>query len=207
VPAAQQRRALKLIIDNSFNEQAFGLTPDLVRHLGKEYWWDNAGMSELMADPSYTVHDIVGGVQATALTFVMNPGTLRRVYDNEYRTAGQKDMLTLAEVVTTVTDAVWSDATKAKSGSYSAASPMISSFRRNLQREHADRLISLALADRTTSPAMRTISALAAQELRRVEGAAAKAADASPDPYTSALLADVRTRIARALDAAYVVTR
>ncbi|HZW11017.1 MAG TPA: zinc-dependent metalloprotease [Phycisphaerales bacterium] len=207
VPAAQQRRALRLIIDNSFNEQAYGLTPDLVRHLGKEYWWDNAGMSELMADPSYTVHDMIGGVQATALTFVMNPGTLRRVYDNEFRTAGQKDMLTLAEVVNTVTEAVWSDASNAKGGSYTAANPLLSSFRRNLQREHADRLISLALSDRTTSPAMRTISALAAQELRRVDQAAAHAADASPDPYTAAHLADVRTRIAKALDATYVVTR
>ncbi|MBK7403488.1 MAG: zinc-dependent metalloprotease [Phycisphaerales bacterium] len=207
VPASQQRRALKLIIDNSFNEDSFGLTPDLVRHMGKEYWWDNAGTSELMADPSFTVHDLIGGVQATALTFVMNPGTLRRVYDNEYRTQGQKDAITLAEVVDTITDSVWSECDGAKAGSYSAATPMISSFRRNLQREHADRLISLALADRTTSPAMRTISALATQELGRIDKAAEKAAGCNPDPYTAAHLGDIRTRISKAMDAAYVVTR
>ncbi len=207
VPAAQQRRALQLIIDNGFRAESLGFTPELVRHLGKEYWWDDAGTSELMADPSYTVHDTIGGIQATALSFAMNPGTLRRVYDNEFRTAGQNDVLTLAEVVTTVTNAVWGDAAKARSGSYSAASPMFSSFERNLQREHADRLITLALMDRTTSPAMRTISTLAAQELRRVNDVAGKAAGASPDPYTAAHLADVQTRIAKALDAAYVVTR
>lgn len=207
VPAAEQRRALRLIIDNSFNEDAFGLSPELVRHFGKEYWWDNAGMSELMADPSYTVHDMIGGVQATAMTFVMNPGTLRRVYDNEFRTAGQKDAFTLAELVETVTDSVWNDMSEAKSGGHSASSPMISSFRRNLQREHVDRLITLALIDRTSSPSMRTIGALAAQELRRIDEVAAKAEGKSPDSYTAAHIADTRKRIAKAMDSAYVVTR
>lgn len=207
VPAAQQRRALQLIIDNSFDESAFGLTPDLVRHMGKEYWWDDAGINELMVDPSFTVHDMIGGVQATALTFIMNPGTLRRVYDNEFRTAGQDDSLTVAEVVDTVTDAVWSKAKNPKKGGYSATKPMLSSFERNLQREHTDRLVTLALMDRTTSPAMRTISTLATQELRRIDEVAAAAANASPDPYTAAHLADVQTRIGKALDAAYVVTR
>ncbi len=207
VPADQQRRALKLIIDNSFNEEAFGLTPDLVRHFGKEYWWDAAGTSEMMADPSFTVHDMIGGIQATAMTFVMNPGKLRRVYDNEYRTAGQKDAFTLAELVTTVTDAVWDGVASAKKGDYSATNQMVSSFDRNLQSEHADRLITLALMDRTTSPAMRTISALAAQELKRIDTAARKAQGGSPDPYTAAHLDAVRTRIAKAMDAAYVVNR
>lgn len=207
VPAAEQRRALRLIIDNSFNEQAFGLTPELVRHMGKEYWWDGAGRSELMADPSYTVHDMIGGVQATAMTLVMNPGTLRRVYDNEFRTAGQKDAFTLAELVETVTDSVWAPLATAEPGDHSATNQMVSSFQRNLQAEHAGRLITLALMDRTSSPAMRAISALAKQELKRIDELAAEAQKAGPDAYTAAHLADIRTRVAKAIEAAYVVTR
>ena len=207
VPADQQRKALRLIIDNAFDEAAFGLSPDLVKHFGKEYWWDPDGTDELMADPSFNVHDTVGGIQAAALTFVMNPGALRRVYDNEFRAAGDTNLLTVAELVSTLTNSVWSECLSPKSGSYSAASPMVSSFRRNLQREHADRLVTLALLDRTTSPAMRTISTLAVQELGRIKGAAEKAAGANPDPYTRAHLADVTTRIDRAMEAAYVVTR
>jgi hypothetical protein len=207
VPVTQQRRALKLIIDNSFNEDAFGLTPDLVRHMGKEYWWDDAGVDELMVDPSFTVHDMIGGVQATALTMVLNPGTLRRVYDNEFRTAGQDNMFTLAEVVDTVTDAVWTSAKDAKKSDYSATSPMLTSFERNLQREHVDRLITLSLLDRTTSPSMRTISSLATQELTQIGQYAQNAAGASPDTYTAAHLADVLTRINKANEAAYVVNR
>lgn len=207
VPAAQQRRALKLIIDNSFHEDAYGLTPDLVRHMGKEYWWDPAGTSELMADPSYTVHDTISGVQATALSMVMNPGTLRRVYDNEFRTSGQKEMFTLAELVDTVGNAVWASAKDAKKGDHSPSEPLISSFDRNLQREHTDRLITLALIDRTSSPAMRTISALATEELKNIDKIVTKAADAGPDAYTAAHLDDIHTRITKALDAAYVVNR
>ena len=201
VPAEQQRRALQLIIDNTFEDDAYGLTPELIRHLGKEYWYDPAGMNELMADPSFTAHDLVGGVQAAGLTMVMNPTTLRRVYDIEYRAADAEDVLTLAELMTTVTDAAWRELADSGSGAG------VSSFRRNLQREHVDRLITLALMDRTTSPSMRTISTLAKQELRRVDAMAQRAQRTKADPYTAAHLDDVRTRIAKAMDAAYVIGR
>ncbi len=206
VPAQKQRRALRIIIDNSFEDGALGLTPDLVRHMGKEYYWDPAGINELMGDPSMTVHDLVGAVQAFALTMAINPTTLRRVYDNEYRTAGQDDVFTLAELVTTVSDAAWRECAGAKKGSYDVGAPMISSFRRNLQREHADRMIDLALLD-TSGPALRTISTLATSELRRIDSMCERALAAGPDAYTSAHLQDVRESIGRALEAAYVIDR
>ena len=193
VPADEQRRALNLIMDCAFEDSAFGLTPELVRHMGKEYWWDDAGISELMADPSYTVHNLVAGVQGTGLSFIMNPTRLRRVYDNEFRAEGG-DTLTLAEVVRTVTDRVWSE--------LSEKQPAISSFRRSLQREHIERLTTLTLL-RSSDPTLRTISTLAAAELRRIDDMAEKIS--SDDAYVAAHLSDARTRIARALDAAYVV--
>jgi hypothetical protein len=198
VPAGEQRAAMNLIMDAAFEDAAFGLTPELVRHMGKEYWWDNSGISELMADPSLTIHDTIGGVQGTALTFLMNPTRLRRVYDNEFRTAGQDDRFTLNELVTGVTDRVWREC--------AAGEKEVSSFRRNLQREHTGRLITLALLE-SSSPSLRTISTLAAAELRRVDAMAEKALKASPEAYTKAHLEDARTRIARALDAAYVIGR
>ncbi len=195
-----------LVIDNAFEDEAFGLTPDLVRHLGREYWFDPAELDNLMDDPSYDVHDVVGGIQAVTLTLIMNPTKLRRIYDNEYRAQDAEDVLTLAEVVTTVTDAAWRECAEPTSRPYSAESPMISSFRRNLQREHVQRLIDLALLKDTPSPALRTISAMATQELRRIDAMTAKAQNGGPDPYTVAHLSDVRARIEKALDVAYVQT-
>ncbi len=191
VPVDKQRRALALVLENAFRDDVFGLSPELVRHLGKEYWWDSKGIDELLEDPSYTVHDTVGGVQATALSFLLNPTKLRRVYDNEYRTDA-KDELTMAELVGAVSEAVWT------------GTP--SSFRRNLQREHAERLIDLALLD-STSPSLRAISTLAANELRKVDSRAEQALGQMADAYAEAHLNDLRSRIAKALDAAYVIQR
>ena len=198
VPASEQRAAMNLIMDAAFEDAAFGLTPELVRHMGKEYWWDASGRAELMADPSLTIHDTIGGVQGTALTLLMNPTRLRRVYDNEFRTAGQSDAFTLNELVTTVTDRVWRECAE--------GAKEISSFRRNLQREHTERLITLSLMN-SGSASMRTISTLASAELRRIDGLADKSLKANPEPYSKAHLADIRTRIGKALDAAYVIGR
>jgi len=201
VPAADQRRALAFLVQNAFEDGAFGLTPELVRHFGKEYWYDPPGASELQADTSYTVHDLVGGFQALGLTLALNPARLRRVYDNEFRTAGA-EAFTLHELLATVTDSVWRECRQA-GGSYSEANPLCSSFRRNLQYEHVSRLTDLVLLDATT-PSLRAIGTLATAELKRVDELA-KSAEARPlDPATQAHLADLRTRIAKALDAAYV---
>jgi hypothetical protein len=207
IPAERQRRALALVIDNAFEDEAFGLTPELVRHLGREYWYDPAEFNSLMDDPSYDVHDTVGAIQAVTLTLLMNPTKLRRIYDNEYRAQDAEDVLTLAEVVESITDAVWRECAAPTDHPYSAESPMISSFRRNLQREHVQRLIDLALLEDMPSPAVRTISAMATQELRRIDEMAGDAENGGPDPYTVAHLSDVRQRIGKALDAAYVITR
>jgi hypothetical protein len=153
------------------------------------------------------VHDSIGGVQATALTLVLNPSTLRRLYDNEFRAEGDNP-ITMAEVVTTVTDSIWRECAPPiapAGGAFNAARPMVTSLRRNLQREHAERVITLALLRDSGVASMRAVSALATLELKRVDGLASKALGASPDPYTKAHLEDIRARIARALDARYQV--
>ena len=115
----------------------------------------------------------------SGMTLLMNPTTLRRVYDNEFRTAGQDDIITVAEVVTTITDAAWRECVDSQGAGHTAASPMVSSFRRNLQREHVQRLQDLALIKDAPSPALRTISTLATQELRRINEMAGQAENAN----------------------------
>ena len=202
ISASRQREAMNFVIENTFEDKAFGITPELVRHLGKEYWWDPQGINQLLADPSATVHDLVGGMQATGLTFLINPTRLRRVYDNEFR-VDSGDLFTMAELVTTVTNNAWSECNPTNGSSRSDIE--ISSFRRNLQREHAERLIQLMLLDGMSSPSLRTIATLATAELNRVDSMCERALDRNPDTYTAAHLNDIRSRIARSLDAAYVI--
>jgi hypothetical protein len=203
VPAESQRRALKLIMDNAFEYASFGLTPEIVRHLGKEHFFES---EEIVPDTSFTVHDSIGGVQSVALTMIMNPTRLRRLYDNEFRTASTDDMITMNEVVRTVTDNVWREYAK-PSGSFGEKSPMATSLRRNLQREHLERLVTLALLRDSGSASIRAISSIARLELKRVDALAEGGLKSSPDAYTKAHLEDARTRIAKTLEATYVLTR
>jgi len=206
VPSQTQRRALKLVIDSTFFDDAYGLTPEMLRHFGLQYWPDAPGFAAVQDDPIYTVHDSIGGIQAAVMTFIMNPTTLRRLYDNEFRIAEvEDDPITLAEVFNTIADAVWAELDEPGTGRYTATNPRISSLRRNLQREHMERLIDLALIRDAASPATRTIANLSRMKLRELAGELEKMAGAgSIDDYTRAHCMDCAVRIEKALDGAYI---
>ncbi len=209
VDAAQQRAALQYVIDHSFKDEVYGLTPEMLRHMTVDKWYDEAGMNDLMTDPTFTVHDTIAGVQATALTLVMNPYTLQRVYDNEFFTPPGTDALTLPELLTTVYNGVWGEIAEPPASKTSAREPMISSLRRNLQREHVQRLIDLSIpGSSSVGPAERSISTLATAQLRtiqsEIEGLVKGQGADRIDPYTSAHLGEVALRISKALDAQYI---
>lgn len=206
VPAETQRAALNFVMKTAFEDASFGLTPELTTAMGLDKWFDD--LSSMSADSTWPIHDTIVGIQASALTGLMNPTTLGRVYDNEFRVAADADMLTLPEMLNTVSDTIWTELGVQAEGQYSARKPLISSLRRNLQAEHLDRLIDLTLPGRSQSAAGRTISMLAAEQLRsigqKIEAAQAAAADRH-DPYTTAHLNQAAARIAKALDADYIL--
>lgn len=202
VPASLQRDALDFVIENTFRDEAFGLTPDLLVHLVGDSWRDGPGRGG--DEPTWPVHDRVMALQASALTQLMNPSTLRRVYDNELRTAADADALTLNELLSKVTSAVWTELDKPFAGQFSDRKPAVSSLRRNLQAEHVQRLLDLANAGATGNAAMKPISNLAAQTLRSLRGKLAEAKNASVDAYTAAHIADLHDRIDRWAEGKFV---
>lgn len=199
VDAAAQRAALKFAVENTFRDEAFGLSPDLLKYLSVDKWWDGGGMHNVSRDATYPVHDRILTVQGSVLTLVMNPTVLRRIFDNEALAKPGEDVLTLAELLRHVADAAWTEVTGTDRGA-----TRISSLRRNLQREHAQRLIDLALDD-SGNAASQTIASLARLHLRRIADAAGQAQVA--DDYTRAHLQDVSARISKALDAAFVIQK
>ncbi|MGD9693133.1 MAG: zinc-dependent metalloprotease [Phycisphaerales bacterium] len=210
IPAETQRRAMRLVIDNAFKDEAFGLTPELLAKMSIDKWWDEGGMSGIYEDPTYPVHERVAAVQSSAMTMLVNPTTLSRVYDNELRVPSGEDALTVAEVMTATTDAIWSELDGRSTGKYTARQPMISSLRRNLQRDHLNRLIDLtmpyALGGSAAENAVATLSCL---KLREIQSRIGKAlgkdeAGAGLDPYSVAHLVDAKKRIEKALDAQYI---
>ncbi|MDP6987029.1 MAG: zinc-dependent metalloprotease, partial [Phycisphaerales bacterium] len=185
---------------------AYGLSPELLRRMTVDKWWDEGGQRFIFQDETYPVHDKIAGIQAMAMNGILNPQTLNRVYDNEFRATEDEDVVTVPEVLTTVRDAVWGELDGGPQGSYSARAPYISSLRRNAQREHLNRLIDLSMPTGSgfyTAP----VSNLSRMQLRELKGtidSAMRRKGSNLDPYSRAHLAEASSLIDRALNAQYL---
>jgi hypothetical protein len=129
------------------------------------------------------------------------------VFDNEFRVPSKDDALTLPELMDKIAAAVWTEVLDKPARQYTARDPMVSSLRRNLQREHVERLIDLTLPATSSGAASKPISNLAMSKLREIKDKIATALDkggGSVDAYTKAHLSEVKVRIEKALDAQYI---
>lgn len=199
--AEKQREALQFVLENAFAEDAFDIRQDVLSKLVTDkhrHWGNMSGTDEV-----FSVHDRIAQVQAFALLYLLNPGTLGRVYDNELRKSAEVDAVTLPELMRSVTDAVFVDLDAPGERSFTNRSPMLSSLRRNLQSIALDRLISLATIDSMSMPRpVRTLAMMHVTDLdRRVSDILAKAnGGANLDDYTRAHLIDMKERTDRALN-------
>ena len=116
----------------------------------------------------------------------------------------------LPELLETVNAAVWGEIDKECPDGRNDRKPMISSLRRNLQREHMQRLLDLVLQTSDDTAAYKPISNLARMELRtlanRITTSLGKCGD-KMDAYTKAHLSESKDRIERALEAGYTYNR
>jgi hypothetical protein len=206
VPAKKQRDALDFVLENTFKDEAFGLTQDLLRRMTLDKWWDDWG--SVMSDATWPIHDQIMSIQASNLARLMYPTTLRRIYDNEFLVPADEDALTLPELLETLTKAIWSELDQKPDKEFTARKPMISSLRRNLQREHLERLIDLSKPDSRTTAAHKPISNLVLEQLRQIKQSkidpVLKTHDENLDPYTRAHLKDGSMQVKKALEAQYV---
>jgi len=206
VPAKQQRDALKYVIDTTFNDEAYGLSPKLLERMSVDKWLDGGNHSGMSAEATWPIHDRVLGIQSSALTLLMNPTTLRRVFDNELRLSEDMDTLTLPELLDTLSAAAWTELSQPCPDARNDRKPMISSLRRNLQREHLQRLLDLVLEDSDDTAAYKPIANLARMQLRalksRIEASLATCLN-KMDAYTTGHLIESKERIERVLEASY----
>lgn len=202
VPAADQREALKFVLETTFRDSAFALSPELLARLTKDFMEPSFGR-----EPTWPVHDRILAMQSATLTQLMNPTTLRRVYDNEFRVPADQDAITLPELLTAVQKEIWSELSAEANGQYSDRQPMISSLRRNLQQEHMERLIDLMLPGTGNSAANKAITNLSVLQLKELMASIDKLlekSDAALDTYSRAHLVESSQRIDKALDAEYI---
>ena len=90
VPPDAQRKALNFVLETVFRDDAFGLTPELLAHMSVDKWFDGDGWHVFEKEAAWPVHDRIMAIQAVALTRLINPATLNRIYDNEFRVSGDR---------------------------------------------------------------------------------------------------------------------
>lgn len=202
VPAETQRDALNFVLETTFRDSAYALSPELLARLTRDFM-----QGFRASDPAWPVHDRILSMQASSLTLLMNSTTLRRVYDNEFRTPDDEDAFSLPELLDSISGEIWSELGEEMEGEYSARSPRISSLRRNLQREHLERLIDLTLPGNGSSAAYKAISNLCIMQLQELKTDIDELLAAGKDEldaYTRAHLFEASQRIEKALDAEYI---
>jgi len=205
VPAKKQRDALNFVIENTFKDEAFDLNEDLLRRMTMDKWLDD--FASATDDSTWPIHDTIMGIQASVLANLMYPSTLRRIYDNEFLVPSDEDALTLPELMDTVCDAIWSELDQDTDKTYTARKPMISSLRRNLQREHLELLIDLTRSDYLGTSAYKPIANLVFEKLRQIKAdidRVMKTSGENLDPYTRAHLNDAAMQIEKALQSQYI---
>src|SRR5690606_16445136 len=96
-------------------------------------WMDGEDSRAAIRDePTWPVHDRIIGIQASTLTMLMNPTTLRRVFDNELRVPSDQEALCLPELLDAIGGNIWRELDKPADATYSARKPLVSSLRRSL---------------------------------------------------------------------------
>ncbi|MAB83791.1 MAG: hypothetical protein CMJ24_10220 [Phycisphaerae bacterium] len=205
IEADQQRRALQVVLDNTMYDDAFGLSPELLRHMTVDRWFDGSSMS--FSDETWPVHARISGIQASALSQLLNPTTMNRIHDNEFRAMEDEDVLTIPEVLDTVHEAVWAEIYEDLDEEYDARNPYISSLRRNLQREYLERLVEMSMPDNGFGSASNPVQNLSRQRLKDLDKAIRTWRTANrenTDPYTLAHLGDINDLLMRIDNSQYI---
>ncbi len=205
VPAKKQRDALKFVIDNSFRDDAFGLNDDLLKRMTVDKWLDDDNAS--LDDSIWPIHDTIMGIQASVLSNLMYPDTLRQIYDNEFLIPADQDAFTLPELLDTITKEIWSELDTGAGVKHTDRKPMISSLRRNLQRTYIELMIDLTRSDYKDTSAYKPIGNLVTQKLRDIKDKidnVLKTEQDNLDAYTKSHLTDASEQIKKALEAQYI---
>ena len=196
VPASEQRAALAFMNKEIFGADAFRLPPRLFNKLAVERFPDIEGNFWTIDRIDLPIHTLVLTLQSLAMDRLYHPIVLGRLIDTEQRYEGKDKAFTLAEMFSSVRQAVWSEL-DSKSN--------VNSFRRNLQRRHLTTLVNLAVQSDPAQPEdARTLARADLIQIRRgIDSAPGRVErPAAPlDAVTRAHLDETRARITAALEA------
>jgi len=196
LPAAVQRQALDVLARGVLAADSFALAPALQRRLAPEF----SNLGEAFANSGgagidYSIGGNVLGLQRALLAQLMSDGVASRLLDSEGKfdaaALARGDVFRLSELYSRLTREIWSDL---------AGRGDISAIRRELQREHANRIAAMLIRPSSGARAdARSLLRVEAQGLRTRISAAATRPGLSA--VARAHLADAAETLTLALDA------
>jgi hypothetical protein len=224
ISGAKQRECLKFLADQILSDKSFQFSPTLLRRLGSERWMHWGSDSFSGPSVNISVLERILGIQKIVLSHCLGGSTLARLENQQLQADNGSDPLRMEEVFRALTDGIWSDldqaAPAAGAGAPKDAKFMLSTVRRNLQREYLKRLTGLVLGsggaaatDRFTYvvfvrggndsvPAdARALARLHLDEIATRTGKALDARGKDMDDTTRAHLKECQHRIAKVLEA------
>lgn len=194
VEHAKQREALDFIIEYGFSEKVMVLPREVYQKFGADRWshWGNNTTYGGRID--YPLHETVLRIQTGLLNQLVNPTRLSRIRDAEIK-FGEENVVGIPELMTELRTAIWQEV-------MSAPGRNITSNRRDLQREHLDRLIGLLTNAPSQLPAdARSVVRMQLRELKKQIDSRLAPPTYDFDEYTRAHLEESQARINRALEA------
>ncbi|HXY37536.1 MAG TPA: zinc-dependent metalloprotease, partial [Planctomycetaceae bacterium] len=164
IPAAKQRKAIKLLQEEILSDRAFQFSPELLKRLAPEQFRDDFFFSNY----EFNIQDRVLSIQRTVLSRFLNARSMKAIQNAELHSGKEEETLKLPEVFDALTDSIFSELPggKAVAQDHPAAKPAdgkkdekhktepqksdkkkvkISTLRRNLQRDYSKRLGRLVL--------------------------------------------------------------
>ncbi|WP_437224153.1 zinc-dependent metalloprotease [Planctomicrobium sp. SH661] len=198
VPAAQQREAMKLLVESAF--AAPEVNRKELNYLAVSRW-SHWGMSQPFR-LDYPIHDEMLSRQDDILARVLSSITLGRILDNEFKVEPGEDAYTLAEHLSLINDGLFSEwKAKPAEAQFDNRKPLVSSFRRNLQRQAIRRLGSIVAQFSSAPSDARTLTRMHLKTLRDQAQALLDDKELTLDDYSRAHLQDSVSRIDTVLNA------
>ena len=212
VDFAEQRDALKFLVDNFLTDKHFHFSPQLLRRLTNEQWSDWGSGGFYFGGSGTDVFRRILAIQSIALNHCLDASVLRRIQNQSLLAENGEKPLEIAEVFRSLTDGVWSTMDGGKGST--------EIIRRNLQREHLQKLCRIVLGERPDPfgsmfgfvifsgsgnyPA--DARSLAIAHLNEVQGKIEKALEGTPDEATKAHLIECQALIQKCLNAQFEKT-
>lgn len=155
VPAAQQRAALTFLANEVLAPGSLAVSPALQRRLAPDYSERGEGFDAL-GGSEFVPQQVVLALQRALVAQLMSEGLAARVLDGQGKVERGADAFKLSELYHRLDATVWQELRTGKK---------LSPERRDLQREHADRLATAMLRPASWRPQARALLREQAQQL------------------------------------------